>query len=197
MLLALTMIFQISIPAVFAEGEENQKKIIAFEELADDVKNITVEVDSTQAEVVAKMPSSLKATYQETTTGSAIEITIEDVTWELDEANSDQSIFDSKSTGVLFYYEPILPKGYTLVDGITLPQIQVKIENCDKLVFSQSINIDGVEITVKAEKDVFPEGAVLHAEKVTNSEDKEKIEDTVSREVKATNTAKTVKQILS
>ena len=44
MLLALTMIFQISIPAVFAEGEENQKKIIAFEELAENVKNSAYEI---------------------------------------------------------------------------------------------------------------------------------------------------------
>ena len=109
MLLALTMIFQISIPAVFAEGEENQKKIIAFEELEDDVKNITVEVDSTEEELVAKMPSSLKASYQETTTGSAIEITIENVTWELDETNIDSATFDSSQSGASYTYKAKLP----------------------------------------------------------------------------------------
>ena len=134
MLLALTMIFQISIPAVFAEDEENQKKIIAFEELEDDVKNITVEVDSTQAEVVAKMPSSLNASYQETTTGSAIEITIENVTWELDEANTDSATFDSSQNGASYTYKAKLPAtditGDELVleSGVSLPTIKVVVE---------------------------------------------------------------------
>ena len=133
MLLALTMIFQISIPAVFAEGEENQKKIIAFEELADDVKNITVEVDSTEEEVVAKMPTSLNASYQETTTGSAIEITIENVTWELDEANSDSATFDSSQSGASYTYKAKLPAtdstGDELVleSGVSLPTITVLV----------------------------------------------------------------------
>ncbi len=133
MLLALTMIFQISIPAVFAEGEENQKKIIAFEELADDVKNITVEGDSTEVELVAKMPSSLNASYQETTTGSAIEITIENVTWELDEANSDSAPFDSSQSGASYTYKAKLPAtdiaGDELVleSGVSLPTITVLV----------------------------------------------------------------------
>lgn len=134
-LLALTMIFQMSIPAVFAEGEENQKKIIAFEELADDVKNITVEVDSTEEELVAKMPSSLNASYQETTTGSAIEITIENVTWELDEANSDSATFDSSQSGASYTYKAKLPatdstgEQLVLESGVLLPTITVLVES--------------------------------------------------------------------
>ena len=133
MLLALTMIFQISIPAVFAENEENQKKIIAFEELADDVKNITVEVDSTEEELVAQMPSSLNASYQETTTGSAIEITIENVTWELDEANSDSATFDSSQSGASYTYKAKLPATDSIGDelvlesGVSLPTITVLV----------------------------------------------------------------------
>ncbi|WP_417203256.1 S-layer homology domain-containing protein [Acetoanaerobium sticklandii] len=133
MLLALTMIFQISIPAVFAENEENQKKIIAFEELADDVKNITVEVDSTEAELVAKMPSSLNATYLETTTGSALSITLENITWEIDEANSDSAPFDSSQNGASYTYKAKLPAtdstGDELVleSGVSLPTITVLV----------------------------------------------------------------------
>ena len=133
MLLALTMIFQISIPAVFAEGEENQKKIIAFEELADDVKNITVEVDSTEAELVAKMPSSLNTTYVKTTTGSALSITLENITWEIDEANSDSATFDSSQNGASYTYKAKLPAtdstGDELVleNGISLPTITVLV----------------------------------------------------------------------
>lgn len=146
MLLALTMIFQISIPAVFAEGEENQKKIIAFEELADDVKNITVEVDSTEVEVVAKMPSSLNASYQETTTGSAIEITIENVTWELYETNSGSANFDSSQSGASYTYKAKLPAtdstGDELVleSGVSLPTITVLVGTTPILMSTRGTN---------------------------------------------------------
>jgi len=80
---------------------------------------------------------------------------------------------------------------------VSLPQIQVQIEDSGKWAFSQSTTIDGIEITVKAEKDVFPEGAVLHVEKVTNAEDKEKIQSAVSEEVKAEDAAKTVTELVS
>ncbi|MBP8763706.1 MAG: hypothetical protein KBH21_07535, partial [Acetoanaerobium sp.] len=164
MLLALTMIFQISIPAVFAEGEENQKRIVAFEELADDVKNITVEVDSTEEEVVAKMPSSLKATYQETTTGSAIEITIEDITWELDEANIDSATFDSSQNGASYTYKAKLPAtdstGDELVldSGVSLPTITVLVGAVPMLMSSRGTN-PVTELWIGPTK-VVSEGAV-------------------------------------
>lgn len=146
MLLALTMIFQVSIPAVFAENEENQKRIVAFEELADDVKNITVEVDSTEAEVVEKMPSSLTASYQETTTGSAIEITIENVTWELDEANSESATFDSSQSGASYTYKAKLPATDSIGDelvldsGVSLPNITVLVGAMPMLMSSRGTN---------------------------------------------------------
>ena len=164
MLLALTMIFQISIPAVFAEGEENQKKIIAFEELADDVKNITVEGDSTEVELVAKMPSSLNASYQETTTGSAIEITIENVTWELDEANIDSATFDSSQNGASYTYKAKLPAtdstGDELVleSGVSLPTITVLVGAVPMLMSSRGTN-PVTELWIGPTK-VVSEGAV-------------------------------------
>ena len=133
MLLALTMIFQMSVPAVFAEGEENQKRIIAFEELAEDVKNITVEVESTEAEAKAKMPTVVNAVYAESTTGTAISFTIENVTWELDEANSDSNTFDSSQSGAIYTYKAKLPatdsQGDALVpeSGVALPAITVRV----------------------------------------------------------------------
>lgn len=146
MLLALTMIFQVSIPAVFAENEENQKRIVAFEELADDVKNITVEVDSTEGEVVEKMPSSLTASYQETTTGSAIEITIENVTWELDEANSESATFDSSQSGASYTYKAKLPATDSIGDelvldsGVSLPNITVLVGTTPILMSTRGTN---------------------------------------------------------
>ncbi|GLC79399.1 S-layer homology domain-containing protein [Lacrimispora brassicae] len=152
-----------------------------------------------------------------TTTGSAISADLDDaddeqtetekitseertltgITWQINAVRSGSDTFDSANAGAVFFYEPVLPEGYTLADGVSLPQIQVQIEESVRWVFSQSTTIDGVEITVKAEKDVFPEGAVLHAEKVTNAEDKEKIQSAISEEVQSVDTAKNVTKLVS
>ena len=50
------------------------------------------------------------------------------------------------------------------------PEGNVKQEHSPK--FSQTETIDGVRITVDAEKGVFPANAILHAEKITNKEQK-------------------------
>ena len=152
-----------------------------------------------------------------TTTGSAISADLDDaddeqtetekitseertltgITWQINAERSGSDTFDSESVGAVFFYEPVLPEGYTLADGVSLPQIQVQIEESVRWAFSQSQTIDGIEITVKAEKDVFPEGAVLHAEKVTSAEDKERIQSAVSEEVQSVDTAKTVTKLVS
>jgi len=133
----------------------------------------------------------------ETETITTEERTLTGITWQINAERSGSDTFDSANAGAVFFYEPILPEGYTLADGVSLPQIRVQIEDSGKWAFSQSTTIDGVEITVKAEKYVFPEGAVLHAEKVTNAGDNEKIEDAVTREVQAEDSAKTVAELVS
>ena len=125
------------------------------------------------------------------------ERTLTGITWQINVERSGSDTFDSESAGAVFYYEPVLPEGYTLADGVSLPEIQVQIEENVQWAFSRSTTIDGVEITVKVEKDVFPKGAVLHAEKVTSAEDKEKIQSAVSEEVQSVDVAKTVKELVS
>lgn len=133
----------------------------------------------------------------ETETITTEERTLTGITWQINAERSGSDTFNSENAGAVFFYEPVLPEGYTLADGVSLPQIQVKIEENVQWAFSQSTTIDGIEITVKAEKDVFPEGAVLRAEKVTNAEDTEKIQDAVSEEVKTQDAAKTVTKLVS
>lgn len=125
------------------------------------------------------------------------ERTLTGITWQINAERSGSDTFNSESAGAVFFYEPVLPEGYTLADGVSLPQIQVQIEDNSKWTFSQSQTIDGIEITVKAEKDVFPEGAVLHVEKITSTEDKAKIQSAVSEEVQSVDTAKTVTELVS
>ena len=125
------------------------------------------------------------------------ERTLTGITWEINGERSSADTFESADSGAVFFYEPVLPEDYVLADGVSLPQIQVQIEDSSKRAFNQSKIIDGIEITVRAGKDVFPEGAVLHAEKITGTEDKEKIQNAVSEEVKSEETPKTVTELVS
>ncbi len=129
-ILSLCLIIQMSIPLVYAEDngmQQGSKTITAFEDLAENIKNITVAVNATEDEAKAKMPSSLNATYVETTTGSALSITLENITWELDESKNVPNTFDSTVEGAELFYKPIIPAGYTLADGLNLPQIKLLI----------------------------------------------------------------------
>ena len=179
-------------------------------------ENSTVNSTATDSEAMVVLDSG-KVPLASSTTGSAIsadleaveteqteteEITSEErtltgITWQINAERSGSDTFDSESAGAVFFYEPVLRSGYALADGVSLPQIEVRIEDGGRWAFSQSQTIDGIEITVKAEKDVFPEGAVLHAKKVTNAEDKEKIQSAISEEVQSTDTAKTVTELVS
>ena len=162
----------------------------------------TVTVESSENN--AALPTqSVEELTQDTTETEPVtkevteDVTLDHITWKINASLSSSDTFNSESAGVVFYYEPVLPEGYSLADGVSLPQIQVQIEDNSKWTFSQSQTIDGIEITVKAEKDVFPAGAVLHAKKVTNTEDNEKIQSAVNEEVQSEDTAKSVAELVS
>ena len=187
------------------DAEEPQEDANAAEDNTATASEATVVLDSGEVPLAASTTGSAISAdsddadteQTETETITTEERTLTGITWEINAERSGSDTFDSESTGAVFFYEPVLPEGYTLADGVSLPQIQVQIEDSGKWAFSQSTTIDGIEITVKAEKDVFPEGAVLHVEKVTNAEDKEKIQSAVSEEVKAEDAAKTVTELVS
>ena len=79
----------------------------------------------------------------ETTTGSAIHadmedleretsettrsVTLEGIEWEINADNSTSQSFDSSENGAYYTYVPVLPEGYTLADGVSLPEINVLI----------------------------------------------------------------------
>ncbi|MBB2181817.1 fibronectin type III domain-containing protein [Lachnospiraceae bacterium MD1] len=222
MLMMVSVIDYSGLQNVNAQTLNGTKTITAFAKLTEDIANQQLAVGVEESEI--KLPDTLNVTIQDpmveapkTATGSAIglgsdqaaskqvdmeqiisqEQTITGITWKINVENSGSTAFDSTNAGAVFIYEPILPEGYTLADGVSLPQIQVLMEDGGKWAFSQSQTIDGIEITVKADKDMFPEGAVLHAEKVTNAEDKEKIQNAVSEEVKSKETGKTVTELVS
>lgn len=155
----------------------------------------TVTVES--SENYSALPSqSVETLIKETSK----DITLDKITWKISTTAGKCGTFDSSVGGAVFIYEPVLPEEYALEEGLSLPQIKVQIkekEDSSEWAFCERQSIDGVEITVKAEQDVFPEGAILHAEKITNAEKKEKIESTVNNEVKTENPNKTIEELIA
>lgn len=149
----------------------------------------TVILDTTEPELEVEPETEWKEVLED--------ITLENITWRIQASGSTSDLFDSSIVGAAYTYEPTLPEGYTLADGVSLPQIRVQIEESGNWAFTQSQTIDGITITVKAETDVFPEGAILTVKKVTKIEDKEKIQEAVTRQVQAQDTAKTVTELVS
>jgi hypothetical protein len=115
------------------------------------------------------------------------EVTINDVTWKLDNEKSDSDKFSSDEAdyGSVYVYEPVLPDGYTTADGVSLPEIKVQITD-GIWAFVKSVYVDGVKITVMAEEGVFPRNADMKASKVTSEAQNEKIEAAVTGEADKT-----------
>jgi len=186
------------------DAAEQQDEANGAEDTTATDSNATAVVDSGKVPLAVSTGPAISTDADQTDTKqpdteqiTSQERTLTGITWKINAERSGSDTFNSANAGAVFFYEPVLPEGYTLADGVSLPQIKVQIEDSGKWAFSQSQTIDGVEITVKAEKEVFPEGAVLHAEKVTSKEDKEKIQSAVSEEVKSEDKAKAVTELVS
>ena len=111
-------------------------------------------------EVVEELiPETEYETVVETKTAQS-EITIEIVSWQ----EVDGKNFDS-SAPATYTFKPVLATDYAV--EATVPTITVNIVNADSIKgFDESVVIDGVRISVKADEGVFPDGARLSVEKV-------------------------------
>ena len=134
-------------------------------------ENETCTDSSTAAESTGELQTAVKTE----------EVTINDVTWKLDNEKSDSDKFSSDEAdyGSVYVYEPVLPDGYTTADGVSLPEIKVQITD-GIWAFVKSVYVDGVKITVMAEEGVFPRNADVKASKVTSEAQNEKIEAAVT-----------------
>ena len=187
------------------DAEEPKEDTNAAEDNTATDSEATVVLDSGEVPLAASTTGSAISAdlddadteQTETETITTQERTLTGITWQINAKRSGSDTFHSENAGAVFFYEPILPEGYTLADGVSLPEIQVQIEEKVQWAFSRSQTIDGIEIIVKAEKGVFPEGAVLHAEKITSAEDKEKIQSAVSEELQSVDTTRTVTELVS
>ena len=90
------------------------------------------------------------------------------VTWKIDTEKSTASEFSSVKAGAVFVYTPVFGEDIFVLDDIVIPSITVTIVKKKEVEFSQSSTIDGVTITVTADKGVFPQGVTLSVKKITD-----------------------------
>lgn len=138
--------------------------------------NTVVPVIETVEEVADGINTVPETTLAAEQTLSTNEITITGITWTLDPERSTQAEFDSTVEGAKYTYVANIPAEYVV--NVSLPTITVIIGTNTDVAFEQSVVIDGVLITVKADPGVFPADAKLSARRATDGE-KEVAEDAV------------------
>ena len=118
-LLVLTMIFQVSMPVAYA-GEI--PTYVAFDELAEDVRNKTVPVGTTKEAIIATLPTAVGGTLLETatTTGSALSVTVNIEEWKCYD-------FSSEVPGEEYYFIGTPPWPHEIATGVEYPKVKVKI----------------------------------------------------------------------
>ncbi len=96
-------------------------------------------------------------------------ISIQVASWELDSSRSTAETFDSSVEGAYFTFVPAFDCSYPI--NANIPIIKVIVSEEPEKAFEESVNLDGVRITVKADAGVFPDGAILSARRATPSEE--------------------------
>ena len=119
------------------------------------------------------------------------EVSIERVSqiqWVLDYEACGYDEFSSEEVGREYVFVPILIIPDTYYIEADRPTITVEIVE-ENFVFDEAVEIDGVKVRVRAEKNVFPEGVSLAVEKLS-SDDEEKVEEAFSEQTEVENIAK-------
>ncbi|SMP57829.1 hypothetical protein, partial [Anoxynatronum buryatiense] len=83
-----------------------------------------------------------------TTESSSRSITLEEVQWVIDAEKSSSPWFDASENGAGYTYVPVLPAGYTLAEGVNLPEISVLIGSAMMHVLSDPapVAISGIAV---------------------------------------------------
>ncbi len=117
------------------------------------------------AELEAIDTDATQTTTEAVTTEETAELPI---TWTLDKEAGSGIEFSSEVAGAVFVYRAQISEGYALAEGVELPFITVTINEVAKS-FEQSTTIDGITITVQADKGVFPSSAVLKVTRIADA----------------------------
>ncbi|MBE5911860.1 choice-of-anchor L domain-containing protein [Pseudobutyrivibrio sp.] len=149
-----------------APSEDNGSDPVAF---VVDLLFPAMVAQAAEIEDAEELAPTAEPTYRVETITTSAEVMISGISWSLDPERSTGSTFDSSIEGAKYVYVPNIPGEYKV--NASLPVITVIIGTADETSeFVQSVVVDGVLITVKADKGVFPEGATLSARSATEVE---------------------------
>lgn len=181
---------QSELPLVETKEEEAENSVKAdVEETAEPAKdNTSVEesVDAEKSDTSAVEPAKSSDENEPVKETTLKDVTLQNVRWEIDEENSNKSVFSSENAGDSFIFEPVIPEEYSIAADVELPKIHVAIKNKEtaKTAFEQSAVVDGVKISVKADDGVFQDAKALNVRKVSNLEE-EKVKEAVEEKREA------------
>ena len=181
---------QIELPLAETKEEEAENSVKAdVEETAEPAKdNTSVEesVDAEKSDTSAVEPAKSSDENEPVKETTLKDVTLQNVTWEIDEENSSKPDFSSENAGDSFIFEPVIPEQYNIAADVELPKIHVSIKDKEtaKTAFEQSAVVDGVKISVKADDGVFKDAKALKVRKVSNLEE-EKVKEAVEEKREA------------
>lgn len=147
-ILCVGLMLQMSMPIAYAEETtsiQETKTVTAFADLAEEVKNITVPMGTTEEELA--LPEAVTATVGSNSDGAPVSIP---VTW-----GSDKT-FSSEEAGEFIYTAKLTEERYTLAESVKMPSITVNVVNQPAMLFTQTPAmtliegaVDGRDINIK------------------------------------------------
>ena len=122
-----------------------------------------LEVNQEPIQEDSEVKSVFKKEYVKTTT----EIILNDVQWSLDTENSTSDSFDSSVAGATYIYKASINTEYELATAFPTITVIIVEKEIEEVAFDATATVDGIVITVNADKGVFPEGATLSVKRAS------------------------------
>ncbi len=111
--------------------------------------------------------SEVKTVFKKEHVKTTTEITLNDVQWSLDTENSTSDSFDSSVAGATYIYKASINTEYELATALPTITVIIVEKEIEEVAFDATATVDGIVITVNADKGVFPEGATLSVKRAS------------------------------
>ena len=116
------------IPTEEVKPDESTSEKLGAEESATDDSNVSgSDEKEVQNDKNGAALDDVDTEPAETEKITSEERTLTGITWQINTECSGSNTFDSSNADQVFIYEPILPEGYILADGVSMPQIVVTV----------------------------------------------------------------------
>ncbi|MEG0578966.1 MAG: hypothetical protein RR490_03515, partial [Niameybacter sp.] len=163
--LSLALLCNIGVTPVLAitAKDDTITTITSFVALDEDVQQQSVPAGTKLEEL--NLPSTIVVSTLDTTKEETVDITLKDITWELDptnDVNNGSNTYDP--TGGSYAFTPVIPDGYTVSETIKLPEIWVMVEMKQPLAKDDTFTLttaEGHELVYKVLTESSDTGTVM------------------------------------